>query len=215
MAIIKPIQWKGFTPYWWEITQISYDVLQDNTQVYLACYPDSESYSKDKNSMINNLIYSTILPGKITDKDEITALVLQKEKNAYFFDGVHTNSSYNIVDNDSPIFVDISDDPNSGIKRKAECIAYKFMLRNNLLIMTLRIHFYPEIDGTPTLNSSLDRDITWVVDDYYEVSEGIGEFTYFNTTRITNRLLDEEILTLGIQHGDKQGKINSKLYGIT
>lgn len=214
MAIIKPIQWKGFEPYWWECTGINYDPINNTTQVYYRCYPDSDAAVKNKQAnIISDIMYQTILPGKVTDSTDIEQQVLSKEANGFFYDGVGTDGNYILKNKDSDIIVDISADPEYGImpgcERKAECLSYKFLMRNDILLMKLNIRFYPNGE----YDSTMDKEITWVVDDYYEVSPGVGEFTHFNNSRKNNRLLDEEIISAGILYGDQTNKINVKLYG--
>lgn len=208
MAIIKPINWNGFTPYWWEITSIDYDVINDTTNVYIRCYPDYESFLKNKNSCIENAYYNTKLNGKYSDNEEITNLILEKEKHGFFFDAVNV-PNYSLSDEQSSIFIDISDDPNSGYQRKAECLSYKLLLRNNIFIISIKIHFYKEGE----LQQNLDRDITWIVDDYYKIEPyGIGEFSYFKTQLDSGAPINE-VITQGILYGDQVGYVNKRLYG--
>lgn len=211
MALIKPIDYKGFTPYWWVIKEVREDRLNNKTDVILCLYADSESEFKDtsKSNYISGIFQSAILDGIGYTDEELISGVLSSD-NTFFNDATNTDGSYNLIDNQSPIYLQISNDPITGYIRYAECIKHTFIWRNNIIIITLRIYF--EVDGI--IDPSLTKDITWIVDDFNNIpNTTIGECTYFNSMRLNNNLTDEEVITAGIQYGDQSGYVDKRLYG--
>lgn len=210
MALIKPIDYKGFTPYWWVVKEVRENRLTNQSDVILCLYADSETAAKDnsKTEYIPGIFQSAVLDGTGLSDEQIVTQVLEKNSD-FFYDAVDTDGSYQEIDNQSSIYVQISNDPVTNQVRYAECIKHTYFWRNNIIVIKVRIHF--EVNGV--VDSSLDKDIVWVVDDYYKIpNTEIGEATYFNSLRLGGQT-DEQVITTGILYGDSSGYVNKKLYG--
>ena len=211
MAIIKAIKWKGFSPYWWIIGKKQIDVLNNKTLVTLYLYSDAETSIKTPNDFISeDIVYRIWMSGVDNTDDQIYQEIMDSDDGKkFFYDWVNVGN-YLYIDNQSPIYIQISNDPISGVVRFAECISNKNLWRNNSVILTLRIYFAP--DGI-NIDNSLSRDLIWIVDDYDIISgTNIGQYTYFNQLRLSGQT-DEQVIMQGIGYGDQIGEINRKLYG--
>lgn len=229
MAIIKPENYKGAFPYWWEVRKVDEDRYNGFSKVTLSIYHSVEAHKLDK---FNNILYEVAeeVPGIGLTNEQITEYLVSNTNR--FKSGTNVGSNYNLDFFTSKVFVvDDNLDPINGLKRAIECISYTMYLNSNFLIIMLRVHFYPNIivnipdpdnEGEFIYNTqisenydiALDREIAWVIDNsqIYENS-GIGQFDYFLNLRKLG-LSDEEIIVQGIKYGLQLGSVNKRLYGI-
>lgn len=225
MAIIKPEDYKGSSPYWWEVRKVDEDRFNNISRVTLSLYHSIEAFTKNK---VNNILYEVAadVPGVGLTNDQITTWLVTNHDR--FKSGTDVDGQYSVNTHVSPVLVEDSNpDPINGMKRTIEGIFYTAYLNADFVLYTLRAHFYPTIqipdpenEGqfishiSDTYDSSLDKDFAWVVDNYDKFQDtGIGTLDYFKAMR-GNGMTDNEILTSGIQFGLQTGLINKRLYGI-
>ena len=235
MAIIKPVNYKGLYPYWWEVSKVEEDRVNDTSRVTLSLYASSESCLQDK---ANNKIYDVAvdLQGTMLSNESICEQAITKDR---FIDGVDAGV-YNTNTFTSPVWVnDLNPDPKNGLKRAIEGLYYTTYLNAMILVLVMRVHFYPNIQvpnpefveeldeennitneseryltiSSDVCDPKLDKDVAWVVDDFYEVAPGVGELTYFKSVQANNGLTDEQTITQGIGYGLSKGYIYKRLYG--
>jgi hypothetical protein len=151
--------------------------------------------------------------------------------------GIDTGANPYVSVGQSSVFIhDPNLDPKTGLKRSIEGIYYTEYLNVNMIILSLRVHYYPKVqvpnpDFVPSYDENnillnpeqefieefatdydpkLDKNIAWVVDNYYEYADGVGELDYFKTLRSQGQST-EQILSLGIMYGLQKGYIDRHL----
>ena len=243
MAIIKPENYRGEFPYWWEIHRVLEDRFNNISKVTISLYSSPEAYQQNR---VDNILYEIALdvPGLSLSNSAITNWAVANHPR--FKDGTDTDDSYILSTYKSTVWLD---DPNldthTGLKRSLEVIWYKPYLNASMMVMMIRVHFYDNIqvnnpnfvpkydeDGITLLNPQdqyitqsaaeynpiLDRDFAWIVDDFYNVPiEMTGGATIGEFTFFKSLklqgLTDEQVLTQGLQYGLAQGYVDKRLYG--
>jgi len=209
MAIIKAIKYKGFNPYWWDILDTRVDYINNATYVTLCVYASSNSCLQNKKSYIDGIFFSDSIPGVDLTREQTMNLIISQNSNSFFTGAVNTDGSYSLENVQSIIYEQISNERNTGFVRFAECIDFRYFMRNNIIILNLIIHYAP--DGI-NVDSNLDVEITWVVDDYYKIpNTTIGEASYFIGMVMQGTSIFD-VIRAGIHYGDSDGSIDSKLY---
>jgi hypothetical protein len=218
MAIIKPIQYQGFTPYWWEVKEAREDRLNNTTTAILCLFADPFISKNDPNGYIPGYFPSCTIQGLGLNNDQIITAFLQQQSNIDDWkDATNTDNSYNLIEVKSPVSLQISNDIKTNVIRFATLVDYKHFCENNIIVMNIRIVFdtiTDPINTDPTKfveDKSRTQIIPWVVDDFNKIpntTPPIGESDYFLSQVPTTFW---EIFLAGIQYGDANGSINKKL----
>ena len=219
MAIIKPIKFLGFDPYWWIVKEVREDRLENSTIAILCLYADSYTHETKPNEYIPGIFPSVKVNGIGLTNDQIVAEFLnQHSSDSNWIGAVNTNSGYFNENVQSNVYVKISNDKKTNVIRFAEIVDFRFYCKNKIIVVNANIFFDTIIDNVINtdeskflVDSSKTRTITWIVDDYYTIpNTGIGEATYFiNDASSAKSMFD--VLRDGILYGDTMGYIDSKL----
>jgi hypothetical protein len=234
MAIVKSESFKGAFPHWWEIQKVE---KLDFHNTSLATFSLFHSYEAYKQDALGNILYDVAVqvPGINLSNEYITAWVVANSPR--FKNGIDTGTSQYVTIEQSSVFIhDPNLDPKNGLKRSIEGIYYTEYLNVNMIVLSLRVHYYPKIqvpnpDFVPTYDENdvllnpeqqfveqfatdydpkLDRNIPLVVDNFYEYADGVGELDFFKTLRSQGQTT-EQILSLGIMYGLQKGYIDRHL----
>jgi hypothetical protein len=188
MAIIKPEYWKGMYPYWWEVTKTEEDRLNNKTKVTLSLYFSSETFQQDNSiNKTNNKVYDIAvdIDGTLLKNDEITSQIVRLSDR--FTDGTDTDNSYDVNTFSSPVYVeDPNPDPTTGYKRTIEGISYLNYFNANLLVLSLRVHFFPDIITINNIPDPTDTGHTIQTTQIVEIPDPENSGQTIQTTIIVN-----------------------------
>ena len=100
MGLIKKLDWKGYEPEYWFITEATPNILEGKTTVGLALYKDAAMRALDKSqpepsweNMIGrqnypHQIHTVVLNGVALSYEEMYAGIKANAKNTFFNDAV-------------------------------------------------------------------------------------------------------------------------------
>lgn len=218
MAIIKAIQYLGFTPYWWEVKEAKEDRLNNVTNATLCLFADPSIKASNPNGYIPGISPSCIIQGiGLTNDQIITAFLLQNVDKEDWKSATDTDGSYNLVNKTSEVVVQISNDPVTNVIRFATLVDYRHFCENNIIVMNVRVTFdilTNPINTNPNMfniDNSRTQTIPWVVDDFNSIpntNPPIGESTYF-ISQVPSGFWN--VFANGIAYGDEMRYINNKL----
>jgi len=233
MAIINAIKYLGFDPYWWCIKEAREDRINNFTDVVLCLYADPSLENSNPSGYIPGFFPTCRVNGIGLSNDQLVdAFMQQNSSNNNWKTAVSTDNSYNLINQKSQVYQQISNDPNTGVIRFAEVSDFRFFCKNDIIVMNINIYFdtYPMVDasgntlydttGGTILNvdptqfipdNTKTKQITWVVDNFYNVpNTNIGEASYFIGLLNSGQNM-YTVISEGIAYGDANGSINVKL----